>query len=177
MSVHACYDLSATPFFLRGSGYAEGTRFPWTVSDFSLLDATACGIVKLPRIPVSDNLPNQDMPISRNLWDHIGPKMPKRGRSKGVSRTRWTCPRSWRRRYRPLYGHYKETYDAWDKAGVSVPPVFIVVCNNTATSKLVYDHIAGFTRTDENGAAHFQKGPLAPHRTRRPATVTPRRSS
>ena len=26
-------DLSATPFFLRGSGYAEGTLFPWTVSD------------------------------------------------------------------------------------------------------------------------------------------------
>jgi type III restriction enzyme len=23
------YDLSATPFFLRGSGYAEGTLFPW----------------------------------------------------------------------------------------------------------------------------------------------------
>lgn len=28
-------DLSATPFFLRGSGYAEGTLFPWTMSDFS----------------------------------------------------------------------------------------------------------------------------------------------
>ena len=27
-------DLSATPFFLRGSGYAEGTMFPWTMSDF-----------------------------------------------------------------------------------------------------------------------------------------------
>ncbi|MGH8547694.1 MAG: DEAD/DEAH box helicase family protein, partial [Methylococcales bacterium] len=26
-------DLSATPFFLRGSGYAEGTLFPWTMSD------------------------------------------------------------------------------------------------------------------------------------------------
>jgi hypothetical protein len=32
--VRAVYDLSATPFFLRGSGYAEGTLFPWTVSDF-----------------------------------------------------------------------------------------------------------------------------------------------
>ena len=42
-------DLSATPFFLRGSGYAEGTLFPWTASDFSLMDAIECGIVKLPR--------------------------------------------------------------------------------------------------------------------------------
>ena len=31
-------DLSATPFFLSGSGYAEGTLFPWTMSDFSLMD-------------------------------------------------------------------------------------------------------------------------------------------
>ncbi len=49
------YDLSATPFFLRGSGYPEGTLFPWTVSDFSLMDAIECGIVKLPRVPVADN--------------------------------------------------------------------------------------------------------------------------
>ena len=32
------WSMSATPFFLRGSGYAEGTLFPWTVSDFSLMD-------------------------------------------------------------------------------------------------------------------------------------------
>ena len=50
-------DLSATPFFLRGSGYAEGTLFPWTMSDFSLMDAIECGIVKLPRVPVAQNIP------------------------------------------------------------------------------------------------------------------------
>src|SRR5206468_7118735 len=50
-------DLSATPFFLRGSGYAEGTLFPWTMSDFSLMDAIECGIVKLPRVPVAENIP------------------------------------------------------------------------------------------------------------------------
>jgi type III restriction enzyme len=49
-------DLSATPFFLRGSGYAEGTLFPWTMSDFSLMDAIECGIVKLPRVPVTSSL-------------------------------------------------------------------------------------------------------------------------
>ena len=160
MGVRACYDLSATPFFLRGSGYAEGTLFPWTVSDFSLLDAIECGIVKLPRIPVSDNLPNQDMPIYRNLWDHIGKRMPKKGRSKGVAQDPLDLPTELETALHALYGHYKETYDAWEKAGVSVPPVFIVVCNNTATSKLVYDYIAGFTRTDENGAEHFHKGRL-----------------
>ena len=55
-------DLSATPFFLRGSGFAEGTLFPWTMNDFSLMDAIECGIVKLPRVPVADNIPGSDMP-------------------------------------------------------------------------------------------------------------------
>jgi hypothetical protein len=40
VGVRTVYDLSATPFFLRGSGYREGTLFPWTVCDFSLMDAT-----------------------------------------------------------------------------------------------------------------------------------------
>ena len=39
IGVKTVYDLSATPFFLRGSGYPEGTLFPWVVSDFSLIDA------------------------------------------------------------------------------------------------------------------------------------------
>ena len=32
IGVRAVFDLSATPFFLKGSGYAEGTLFPWVVS-------------------------------------------------------------------------------------------------------------------------------------------------
>ncbi len=39
IGVSQVIDLSATPFFLSGSGYAEGTLFPWTMSDFSLMDA------------------------------------------------------------------------------------------------------------------------------------------
>src|SRR5579871_535731 len=82
LGVTRVIDLSATPFFLRGSGYAEGTLFPWTMSDFSLMDAIECGIVKLPRVPVADNIPGGDMPMFRNLWEHIRTKMPKKGRGK-----------------------------------------------------------------------------------------------
>lgn len=57
VGVKTVYDLSATPFFLRGSGYPEGTLFPWVVSDFSLMDAIEAGVVKVPR-PVSDNQVN-----------------------------------------------------------------------------------------------------------------------
>src|SRR5919109_2011045 len=73
LGVSHVIDLSATPFFLRGSGYAEGTLFPWTMSDFSLMDAIECGIVKLPRVPVAENIPGNEMPMFRNLWQHIRP--------------------------------------------------------------------------------------------------------
>src|SRR5262249_13351299 len=55
IGVKALYDLSATPFYLKGSGYPEGTLFPWVVSDFSLMDAIESGIVKIPRVPIADN--------------------------------------------------------------------------------------------------------------------------
>src|SRR6266851_10076132 len=45
-----------------------------------------------------------------------------------------------------LYGHYEKTFNLWEQAGVQVPPCFVVVCNNTSTSKLVYDYISGFHR-------------------------------
>src|SRR5213079_2109617 len=82
LGISRIIDLSATPFFLRGSGYAEGTLFPWTMSDFSLMDAIESGIVKLPRVPVADNIPGQEMPMYRDLWSHIRTKMPKKGRGK-----------------------------------------------------------------------------------------------
>ena len=74
------YDLSATPFFLRGSGYAEGTLFPWVVSDFSLIDAIEAGIVKVPRVPVADDSMTGEQPTYRDLWLRIREDLPKKGR-------------------------------------------------------------------------------------------------
>lgn len=151
VGVRAVYDLSATPFFLRGSGYAEGTLFPWSVSDFSLIDAIECGIVKLPRVPVADNLPAGDMPIYRDLWKHIGKEMPKKGAGKSGKLDPFAIPAELQTALYALYGHYQKTYVEWEKAGIAVPPVFIVVCNNTSTSKLVYEWISGFERESEDG--------------------------
>jgi type III restriction enzyme len=151
LSVHTVFDLSATPFFLRGSGYAEGTLFPWTVCDFSLMDAIECGIVKLPRVPVADNVPGEDMPIYRNLWEHIGKKMPKKGRGKAGGLDPLNLPVELQTALDALYGHYAKTYDLWQKENVTVPPVFIIVCNNTSTSKLVHDYVSGFYRLAEDG--------------------------
>ena len=145
-------DLSATPFFLRGSGYAEGTLFPWTVSDFSLMDAIECGIVKLPRVPVADNIPGTEMPTFRNLWQHIGKAMPRKGRSKASGLDPLQIPTTLQTALEALYGHYEETFGLWREQGIEVPPCFIVVCNNTATSKLVYDFISGFHRAGPDGS-------------------------
>ncbi len=151
-------DLSATPFFLRGSGYVEGTLFPWTMSDFSLMDAIECGIVKLPRVPVSDNIHGEKVPLFRNLWKHIGKKMPKKGRGKSGSLSIADIPPLLQTALDALYGHYKQTFDLWQKEGISVPPCFIVVCNNTAASKLVYDFIAGCNPEQKDGSTKFEQG-------------------
>jgi type III restriction enzyme len=52
------------------------------------------------------------------------------------------------------------TYDLWAKEGIRVPPCFIVVCNNTSTSKLVYDYISGFQRDNGDGTTQLENGRL-----------------
>ncbi|XAM22807.1 DEAD/DEAH box helicase family protein [Sphingomicrobium sp. XHP0239] len=158
LGINMVYDLSATPFFLKGSGYREGSLFGWVMSDFSLMDAIECGIVKLPRVPIVDNVEHGDMPMFRDLWEHIGKKLPKKGRGKSGFDDPQKLPNELLSAIDALYGHYVKTFDAWKAAGLNVEPVFIVVCNNTATSKLVHDYIAGYEVEDKNGNRTLQRG-------------------
>lgn len=153
-------DLSATPFFLRGSGYAEGTLFPWTMSDFSLMDAIECGIVKLPRVPIAENIPGSEMPMFRNLWENIRKDMPKKGRGQGEELDPLKLPVRLQTALEALYGHYKETFELWQAKGIKVPPCFIIVCQNTAVSKLVYDYVSGFHRKNGDGTTTLVNGRL-----------------
>ena len=161
LGVSRVFDLSATPFFLSGSGYAEGTLFPWTMSDFSLMDAIECGIVKLPRVPVADNIPGNEMPMFRNLWEHVRSEMPKKGRGKGDELDPLKLPTRLKTALEALYGHYEKTFHLWERASIKVPPCFIIVCQNTAISKLVYDYISGFHRKNDDGTSTLENGRLA----------------
>jgi type III restriction enzyme len=154
-------DLSATPFFLRGSGYAEGTLFPWTMSDFSLMDAIESGIVKLPRVPVAQNIPGPEMPMFRDLWENIRKDMPKKGRGHGEELDPLKLPTRLQTALEALYGHYEKTFRVWEEKGYKVPPCFIIVCQNTAVSKLVYDFISGFHRKQTDGTTKLENGRLA----------------
>lgn len=158
LGINMVYDLSATPFFLKGSGYREGSLFGWVMSDFSLMDAIECGIVKLPRVPIMDNVEGGDTPMFRNLWDHVGKKLPKKGRGKSGFDDPQKLPNELLSAIDALYGHYEKTFDQWREHNLGVEPVFIVVCNNTATSKLVHDYIAGYHIEDADGNRNLQQG-------------------
>jgi type III restriction enzyme len=153
-------DLSATPFFLSGSGYVEGTLFPWTMSDFSLMDAIECGIVKLPRVPVAENIVGDELPLYRNLWEKIRKDMPKKSRAAGGVLDPQALPPNLLTAMDALYGHYEKTYRLWEEAGLQAPPCFIIVCQNTAISKWIYDAISGFQRKQEDGSSSLVNGCL-----------------
>ena len=151
IGIKAIYDLSATPFFLRGSGWGEGKLFPWVVSDFSLIDAIEAGIVKVPRVPVSDDSMTGDQPTYRDLWLRIREDLPRKGRKTDAVLGEPKLPVELQGALLSLYGNYTKYYDLWEKNAQArargiTPPVFIVVCNNCNVSKLVFDFIAGWEK-------------------------------
>ena len=157
LGVRAVYDLSATPFFLRGSGYPEGTLFPWVVSDFSLIDAIEAGIVKVPRVPVADNSMTGEQPTYRDLWYRIREHLPKKGRGTEALAGEPKLPAELEGALESLYNNYKQYFKLWEdnteaRLRGQTPPVFIVVCNNTNVSKLVFDYISGWEKTLADGS-------------------------
>ena len=176
MGVKAVYDLSATPFFLRGSGYSEGTLFPWVVSDFSLIDAIESGVVKVPRVPVADDAMLGEQPTYRDLWLRIRENLPKKGRGTDAVSGEPKLPVELEGALQSLYSNYEKYYRQWERAAKAAPtsgarsdrwrvsrltpPVFIVVCNNTNVSKLVFDYVAGWEKTLRDGSTVVAPGKL-----------------
>ncbi len=151
IGVKVVYDLSATPFFLKGSGNPEGTLFPWVVSDFSLIDAIESGIVKVPRVPISDDAMTGELPTYRDIWPRIREHLPRKGRGTEPAGEEPRLPKELEGALQSLYSNYEKYYRLWEQNPEAyskglTPPVFIVVCNNTNVSRLVYNHIAGWEK-------------------------------
>lgn len=179
LGIRAVYDLSATPFFLKGSGYAEGTLFPWVVADFSLIDAIESGIVKVPRVPIADNAMTGDLPTYRDLWLRIREDLPKRGRGTEGYGGEPKVPAELQGALHSLYGNYEQYYRAWEakyapRPDAPTPPVFIVVCNNTAVSKLVFDYIGGWEKRLADGTSTVVPGALPLFSNEREGRFSPR---
>ncbi|WP_248581618.1 DEAD/DEAH box helicase family protein [Nocardioides sp. InS609-2] len=163
VGVKQVYDMSATPFYLAGSGYKEGFIFPWAVSDFSLMDAIESGIVKVPRIPVDDDAAHEAVTYL-NLWESVGKPgvLPRRNR-KDLDVASWVPPDELIGALRSLYRSYEREFAHWDRELRPLghtPPVFIVVCPNTAVSKLVYDWVAGTDLARDDGSVVTSPGNL-----------------
>jgi len=165
IGIKVVYDLSATPFFLRGSGYPEGTLFPWVVSDFSLIDAIESGIVKVPRVPVVDDSMIGEQPTYRNLWLRVRDSLPKKGRKTDELNRDLPLPVELESALRSLYSNYETYYHLWESISkisfqAIPPPVLIVVCSNTNVSKLIFDYIAGKEKVSPDGTPMLVYGKL-----------------
>jgi type III restriction enzyme len=86
--------------------------------------------------------------------------MPKKGRGQGEELDPLRLPTRLQTAMQALYGHYEKTFQLWEEKGIKVPPCFIIVCQNTAISKLVYDFISGFPRKNEDGTFALEHGRL-----------------
>lgn len=161
VGIRFCADLSATPFYLGSTGYIEGAPFPWLVSDFGLVDAIESGIVKIPRLPVSDTTGRPE-PKYFNLYRQIaealqpGERLPGRARKpkpeviyREAEPALNTLAGQWEERFKQI----QEASNEQDKT----PPVLILVCDNTDIAEVFYRNISGeqtvetIEETDEIG--------------------------
>jgi type III restriction enzyme len=152
VGVRFCVDLSATPFYIQGSGYVEGSPFPWLVSDFGLVDAIESGIVKIPRLPVSDTTGRPEPKYFR-LWQYInehlqpGERLPGRSSKpkpdvvyREAEPALHTLAGQWVERFK----YIQDATDDKDKT----PPAMIVVCDNTDLAEVFYRNISGEEEID-----------------------------
>ena len=170
------YDLSATPYYLKGSGYPEYSLFPWVVSDFGLVDAIESGLVKIPFLPAYDNTAELDEPKLRNIYQFVRDKLPKKGvrgqrkkdKEDGDEATEQKPPNlptllntaleQFVNDYVDYYRGLRADFEAMGSL-LTAPPVLIVVCNNTTVSREVFRHIAGYQDgVNENGEPRYRHG-------------------
>jgi type III restriction enzyme len=140
--INLCVDLSATPYFLARAGRDTGRPFPWTISDFGLVDAIESGLVKIPQLAAAD-ASGAERAQYFNVWDFVMNKLSGAERGRGQTGPRpeavlkhASTPIS------ILAGEWRKTFDEWQSHEDGRPPVFILVCRDTKIAKVIYEWIA-----------------------------------
>ncbi|MGI8604947.1 MAG: BPTD_3080 family restriction endonuclease [Verrucomicrobiales bacterium] len=143
--INFCVDLSATPYFLNRVGQEANRPFPWVVSDFGLMDAIESGLVKIPQLAVRDTT-GAEIPGYFNIWQWIlqpgrltaSERGGKRASPKPEAVLKWA--------HHPiamLGGLWEQTWRQWRETDEeSRPPVFILVCKNTALANVIFEWLA-----------------------------------
>ena len=151
VGIQAVVDLSATPFYLQGTGHIPGSPFAWLVSDFGLVDAIESGITKIPRLPVSDTTGRPDPKFFR-LWDDIKEQCREDGKKmingKPAPEDVWTYGQA---AFNTLASQWSQRFEQHKKAKPGqefIPPVIIVVCDNTDIAQYFFERISGETEEE-----------------------------
>ena len=140
-----CVDLSATPFYIQGSGHPEGKPFPWLVSDFGLVDAIESGITKIPRLPVSDTTGRPEPKFFR-LWKTIQETLSPADLLTGKKPKPEAVYREAEAALNTLASQWKERFEYIEQASETqdkTPPVMIIVCDNTNIAEHFFEKISG----------------------------------
>ena len=128
-----CYDFSATPFAPSGKKNETEALFTWIVSDFGLNDGIESGLVKTPRVVVrDDNTPDAKTFRSR-LYHIYADKEVKDDINQSANPDK-PLPDLIIQAYNLLGADWLETYKAWKKRKMEIPPVMITVANRTETA-------------------------------------------
>lgn len=130
------------------------------ISDFEAIES---GLVKIPFLPESDSTHQLEMPVLRNLYDHVKEELPRKGQRKKRQdgeldrETAPVVPDKVKLALHQFVDHYQKYLEGHRQQQESKnslftsPPVMIMVCNNTAVSKEIYKYVAGYEETTAEG--------------------------
>ncbi len=121
-------DFSATPMYLKVQKNLESVIFPWTVTDFPLLEAIETGLVKIPRVPTLKH----DQDIARNIYINTPNKKLSAENLQEPIRSLLDA----------LVSNHESNRQLWNQ-NYGVEPVLIIVVNTIANALELYKRIGG----------------------------------
>ncbi len=137
------YDLSATPMWLRRPTASEpSVLFPWTVSDFPLVDAIETGLVKIPRVPIRDDS-GAEVPAFRNLHNAVKESLGKTPLPPKAN----PLPRSVDDAITRMMGDYERIRADYEPRGIT--PILIVVGDTIANAERLFAELGGWRKDAE----------------------------